>query len=200
MPEMVWIIVGILIVLVFILWYKLGKLSRQYLELSGQIERRARELFEGWKSKELETQKQVLEEGIRKKYESEFQKWKLEEEKRIRQDAIKKSKAVIMGQVTEHLIPYFPDFKYNPKDARFIGTPVDFVVFDGMSDGDIKRIVFVEVKTGKTGSLTSREKQVKAVVEKREVYWEKIHYKPKIMEGDSNYGEQGVRTETSGKD
>jgi len=112
MPEMVWIIVGVLIVLVFVLWYKLWKLSRQYLELSGQIERRARELFEDWKGKELETQKQVLEEGIRKKCESEFQKWKLEEEKRIRQDAIKKSKAVIMGQVTEHLIPYFPDFRY----------------------------------------------------------------------------------------
>lgn len=45
MPEMVWIIVGILIVLVFILWYKLGKLSRQYLELSGQIERRVQELL-----------------------------------------------------------------------------------------------------------------------------------------------------------
>lgn len=98
MPEIVWIIVGVLIVLVFVLWYKLWKLSRQYLELSGQIERRARELFEDWKGKELETQKQVLEEGIRKKCESEFQKWKLEEEKRIRQDAIKKSKAVIMGQ------------------------------------------------------------------------------------------------------
>lgn len=175
MPEMVWIIVGVLIVLVFILWYK-------YSELKGQMERKARELFEEWRSKELETQKRVLEEGIRKNYESEFKKWKVEEEKRIREDAIKKSKAVIMGQVTEHLIPYFPDFKYNPKDVRFIGTPVDFIVFDGMTDGDIKRIVFVEVKTGKTGGLTSREKQVKVVVEKREVSWEKIHYKPSMAE------------------
>ncbi|USG99388.1 Holliday junction resolvase [Thermococcus argininiproducens] len=175
MPEIMWIIIGILMVLVFILWYK-------YSELKGQIESRARELFEYWKSKELETQKQVLEDGIRKKYEAELQRWKQEEEKRIREDAIKKSKAVIMGQVTEHLIPYFPDFKYNPKDARFIGTPVDFVVFDGLSDGEMKRIVFVEVKTGKSGSLTSREKQVREVVEKREVYWEKIHYKPNTIE------------------
>jgi predicted Holliday junction resolvase-like endonuclease len=81
-----------------------------------------------------------------------------------------------MGQVTEHLIPYFPDFKYNPKDARFIGTPVDFVVFNGLSEGNVKKIVFVEVKTGKTGNLTTRERQVRDVVERKEVYWEKLHY------------------------
>ena len=72
-----------------------------------------------------------------------------------------------MGQVTEHLIPYFSDFRYNPKDVRFIGTPIDFVVFDGMSDGDIKRIVFVEIKTSKTGSLSKREQQVKKVIQEK---------------------------------
>ncbi|WP_235280356.1 Holliday junction resolvase-like protein [Thermotoga sp. Mc24] len=43
----------------------------------------------------------------------------MKEEKRIRKDAIDKSKSVIMGPVTEHLIPFFPEFRYNPKDTRF---------------------------------------------------------------------------------
>jgi predicted Holliday junction resolvase-like endonuclease len=38
---------------------------------------------------------------------------------------------VTFGKVTEHFIPDLPDFAYNPKDARFLGSPVDFIVFDG---------------------------------------------------------------------
>ena len=26
--------------------------------------------------------------------------------------------------MTEHLVPFFPGFKYNPKDVRFVGTPI----------------------------------------------------------------------------
>lgn len=59
--------------------------------------------------------------------------WVRREEKRIREDAIRKSEAVIRGKVTEHLMPYFPEFKYNPKDVRFIGTPIDLIVFDGLT-------------------------------------------------------------------
>jgi len=188
----------ILVVIVIILWYRLRKLSREYNQLvemysktseeytqlktymDSEIKRRAWELFDEWRNNELQKQRAVLEEGIRKKYEAELRKWKLQEEKRIRQDAIKRSKAVILGQVTEHLIPYFPDFRYNPKDVRFIGTPIDFIVFDGMSDGNIKRIVFVEIKTSKTGSLSKREQQVKKVIQEKKVYWEKVHYRPEI--------------------
>jgi len=34
----------------------------------------------------------------------------------------------------------------NPKDARFLGTPLDFIVFDGLDEGEVRRIVFVEVR------------------------------------------------------
>ncbi|AEK72286.1 hypothetical protein GQS_01920 [Thermococcus sp. 4557] len=46
MPEMAWAIVGFLVVLLFILWLRLGKISRQYYELKAQMESRAQELFE----------------------------------------------------------------------------------------------------------------------------------------------------------
>ena len=171
------LIIVILIIVVFILTRNLLTMSREIQELRGKIESNAMKMFEEWKKSEWELQRRVLEANLKREYEVKFQEWKMEEEKRIREDAINKSKSVIMGQVTEHLIPFFPEFRYNPKDARFIGTPVDFVVFDGLSEGNLRRIVFVEVKTGKTGNLNTRERQVRDVVEKREVYWEKLHYR-----------------------
>lgn len=100
-----------------------------------------------------------------------------QEEKKIREDAIKRSEAVVTGKVTEHLIPFFPDFKYNPKNVRFLGTPVDLVIFDGLSEGEVKNIVFVEVKTGKTANMSTRERQVRDCVQKKKVIWEIIHHK-----------------------
>ena len=46
-----------------------------------------------------------------------------------RDDAVKRSRAVVGGQVAEQLAPYLPDFPCNPGDARFIGKPIDFVCF-----------------------------------------------------------------------
>jgi len=42
-----------------------------------------------------------------------------------------------------------PEFNYNPTDARFLGSPVDFVVFNGLSGDSPEEVVFLEVKTGK---------------------------------------------------
>src|SRR2546425_10945225 len=100
--------------------------------------------------------------------------WVQREESRIRGDAIKKSEAVIRGKVTEHLIPYFPEFKFNPKDVRFIGTPVDLIVFDGLSEGEVKQVLFIEVKTGRDSSTSPREKLVKDCVGKKAVSYEMI--------------------------
>lgn len=71
-----------------------------------------------------------------------------------REDAVKRSRAVLGGQVAEQLAPYLPDFPCDPGDARFVGKPLDFVCFSGASRGQIDEIVFVEVKSG--GSALSR--------------------------------------------
>src|SRR6185369_10174397 len=67
--------------------------------------------------------------------------------RRVRRDAAHLSRAVTRGQIYEQLVPYLPDFEFNPKDAVFLGRPVDFVVFDGLDEGEVRRVVFVEVKT-----------------------------------------------------
>lgn len=105
---------------------------------------------------------------------AQLRSWVRREERRIREDAIKKSEAVIRGKVTEHLMPYFPEFKYNPKDVRFIGTPVDLIVFDGLSEGDVKQIVFIEVKTGRESAASPRERLVRDCIGNRAVSYEMI--------------------------
>jgi len=99
-----------------------------------------------------------------------FLAWKGRYTRAVRADAIVRSQAVITGRVSEQLLPFFPGFGFNPKDARFLGSPVDFVVFDGLDDGALRRVVFVEVKTG-DADLSPRERQVRDAVQGHEVEW-----------------------------
>jgi predicted Holliday junction resolvase-like endonuclease len=99
--------------------------------------------------------------------------WKARYTATIREDAVQRSQAVTAGKVHEQLIPYLPAFPYNPKDVRFLGSPVDLVVFDGLAEGRVRRVVFLEVKTGRSG-LTSRERCVRDAVRAGEVEWAEL--------------------------
>ena len=99
--------------------------------------------------------------------------WKTRYTRAVREDAILRSQAVITGKVSEQLLPYLPGFRFNPKDARFLGSPVDFVVFDGLDEGALRRVVFVEVKTGEA-ALSARERQVRDAVQGGEVEWAEL--------------------------
>lgn len=82
----------------------------------------------------------------------------------LRSDAIKRSRAVIGGQVVEQVAPFLPNFPCSPSDARFIGKPVDFVAFPGLSENDtVKEVLLIEVKTGQS-TLNNREKEIKKAV------------------------------------
>lgn len=104
--------------------------------------------------------------------------WKVGYTRRVREDAVQRSQAVTAGKVHEQLMPYLPTFPYNPKDVRFLGSPVDLVVFDGLAEGRVRRIVFVEVKTGGAG-LTGRERMVREAVRDGEVEWVELRVAPR---------------------
>ena len=88
-----------------------------------------------------------------------------------RKDAIMKSRAVLGGQFSEQLAPYLPNFPFLPTECRFLGKPIDFVVFKGMDEKHITEVVFVEAKSGKS-KLSQQEKSLKEAIEKRKVRWE----------------------------
>jgi predicted Holliday junction resolvase-like endonuclease len=94
-------------------------------------------------------------------------------ETEIRADAVRRSSAVVSGKVTEHLAPYMPAFPFDPRDARFLGTPVDLIVFDGMSEDALREIVFLEIKS-RGGALSARERRVRDAVLERRVSWKEF--------------------------
>ena len=84
--------------------------------------------------------------------------------KKVRQDAVKRSGAVKGGQLAEQLAPFLPNFPCNPADAHFLGQPIDYIAFPGLSDnGQADEVLLIEVKTG-SAQLNSHEKGIKEAV------------------------------------
>ena len=93
-------------------------------------------------------------------------------ERKLVKSSVERSRSAIKGRVWEQMSPMLPGFRHSPADARFLGTPVDYVVFDGHSEGSVKKIVFLEVK--KNGSLSRMEKSVREAILNKSIEYEEI--------------------------
>ncbi|MBE7535921.1 MAG: hypothetical protein HS124_09360 [Anaerolineales bacterium] len=153
---------------------ELQQIRQQMQEgIRGEAIKEAQEQLVRWRTDELEKAKSQMWEVLTKEAGVTLEQWKVEKEKEIRQDAIDKSQSVTIGKMTEHVVPYLPGFRYNPADARFIGSPIDFVVFDGLSNDEVRKIVFVEVKTG-SSNLSTRERSIRNAVQDKNIEWLEI--------------------------
>lgn len=141
--------------------------------LMWQTHKRAERLHQSWREGDLDKARAELALVARKEAEAGLQQWKIESELSIRQDAILRSQAVIKGKVTEHLAPHMPIFPFNPKDARFVGSPIDFLVFDGADEGNVRDVIFLEVKTGGS-SLNPRQRQIRDAILAGRVMWREL--------------------------
>ena len=99
--------------------------------------------------------------------------------KEEREEAIKMSRAVLGGQFSEQLAPYLPDFPYSPTECRFVGKPIDFIVFKGMDEKNITEVKFVEVKSAKS-KLSGHEKKLKDTIQAKNVSWEEYRIPEEI--------------------
>ncbi len=104
------------------------------------------------------------------KFERRVKEWIDAEERRIREDAIMRSARTISGKTLEKLVPFLDRFSYDPHDVRWMGDPIDFVIFHGNSEGSPKEIIFCEVKSGKS-SLKRNQGKIKELVERKKVRW-----------------------------
>ena len=92
--------------------------------------------------------------------------------------ALDVQRPVIKGKISEQLFPLLYHKTGNLADFRFIGSPVDYIVFEGLSEArdglkDVINIRFVEIKTGNSG-LNKAEKCVKEAVESKRISWEEV--------------------------
>jgi predicted Holliday junction resolvase-like endonuclease len=110
----------------------------------------------------------------------EFEKTWAEQESSVRKDAADRSRYILKGKIAEHMVPLLSDvFKYDPSDARFIGAPIDYLIFDGYSavkdnnSDDPITIILADIKTG-NAILNRTERKIKEAVDARRVRWETI--------------------------
>jgi len=134
----------------------------------------------------------------RMKYENKFEaikftieKERAEQEEKFRTTVIEQREAAkessrysLKGRIGEQMSPLFPEFysKYQPSDARFLGSPIDYIIFKDMSKYDRTTkaedvpidVVLVEVKSGKNTGLTQKERAVRIAVEEGRVSFDVI--------------------------
>jgi predicted Holliday junction resolvase-like endonuclease len=180
------VVLGLLLMAAFYLFFRLYKqrrdleaeLLRQSKVLSDleiKVHEMAQQKFEQFKDTVLQVEQQRIAAEQSVIAQANFERWKIEYEGVIRQDAIKKSQAVTIGKVTEHIIPFFGGiFPYNPKEARFIGSPVDLIIFNNMeTDLDNISVHFIEVKTAGS-TLTPKQRAIKFAILNKRVEWKEL--------------------------
>ena len=104
---------------------------------------------------------------IRAEYEQYISELELEHQQALAQAQKRRvhtSRAVLKGKMAEQFAPILPEFQYLPSDAKFLGDPVDYVVFDGYTDfrdgdGDAEdiEVILLDIKSG--GARLSKGQQ-----------------------------------------
>jgi predicted Holliday junction resolvase-like endonuclease len=75
------------------------------------------------------------------------------------------SKSVRLGLLTENVLPFHADFKYNVKDLVPMFRPIDYVVFAE------DEVVFLEIKVG-TSQLSEKQKKIRSLINSGKVRFE----------------------------
>lgn len=159
-----------------------GLLREKDLEIQkiqSEITNKANDLagvkLEEWKEKELERHREVIWNSAVEKAKALLNQWIIDEEKGLRKDAVARSMGVNFGKITEHLLPFSSHLsEFDPRDIRFIGSPVDLMIFSGAtSKKGIIDIYFVEIKTG-TGQLSKKQRTIRDAIENHRVHWKPI--------------------------
>jgi len=86
----------------------------------------------------------------------------------------KKSSETRLGQTTEHLVPFLEECKHAPANMKFLGMPIDYVVFD-LDQGEI---TFLEVKTG-NAKESARQRTIKNIIKSGKVFYETMRISDK---------------------
>jgi predicted Holliday junction resolvase-like endonuclease len=109
--------------------------------------------------------------GLRYGRRQERYEWEAHKLEEIVKARLKQSRAVLGGLVSEQMAPLLPGFPFDPGDCRFVGKPVDFIVFRGMHEKNIREVIFLEVKSGTAKNLNDQEKKLRDAIQAGQVRW-----------------------------
>jgi predicted Holliday junction resolvase-like endonuclease len=106
----------------------------------------------------------------------------------IRKETSDRSRATLKGQISEQLAPLLEEFyeKYELSDARFIGDPIDYIIFENLTKlkDEIKNkvpteqrseiiVTLADIKTGKS-QLNTEQRKIRDAVAAGRVKWDLI--------------------------
>lgn len=120
---------------------------------------------------------QLAKRTIEEHYKDQMEVWKKTELEKTVKESVNKSRSILRGKTTEHFAPISEEFlkEFVPSDAKFLGSPIDYVIFSGagsITDGEEKdiEIIFMDIKTGKA-RLTKVQRAIKKAVEEKRIRW-----------------------------
>ena len=88
------------------------------------------------------------------------------QEKELRKKSVERGRKKVVNTVLKSMDDYFLKKKYNPYDIKPIIHPVDFVIFNGDRDEQVKEVVFLSKKS-KNQNLAVLQKSVSECVKKK---------------------------------
>jgi len=109
-------------------------------------------------------------------------------ERQVRKDTSERARAVLKGKIGEQMAPLLEEFhsKYELSDARFLGEPVDYIIFRNLTryKDELGRkvpqekrtpieVVLADIKTGRA-RLSSEQRSIRDAVLKKRVRWDEI--------------------------
>jgi len=186
----------LLIVLIIVIAYysrKVSQLNKKITEVQLNSQQIAQQMFNNWVNQHSQQLQQQLEQSIKQQYEAQLEMWKQQNEQMIRKDAIARSVNTLLGRIGEEFAPLLLADKYqvNPKDFRHLGSPVDYIAFKGLSDDNVHpEVIFIEVKSGKSSSLTERERKVRDAIRNGKVRYEVVSLNDLIGEVQKKINEE----------
>ncbi len=86
----------------------------------------------------------------------------------IREKAIQRGRDKVPKMVNDSLSGAITKLKYNPYDIKPINHPIDYVVYDGMTKGEIDNVIFLHEKNP---NLTNLHKSIHDTVKKKQYDW-----------------------------
>ena len=108
--------------------------------------------------------------------------------------SVDQSRRTLKGQIAEQMAPLLPGFPYEPADARFLGDPVDYVVFNGYSDAkdgkgdpDELEVVILDIKCG-NARLSPTQRAIAQAIKSGRVRFEVLRV------GDDAQARQVIRS------
>ena len=120
---------------------------------------------------------------IKAEYEAYIAQLELEHQQALIQAqkrSVNTSRAVLKGKMAEQLAPILPEFEYLPSDAKFLGDPVDYIVFDGYSDfrdgegrAEDITVVLMDIKSG-GARLTKGQLAIAEAIQQGRVRFETV--------------------------